>query len=107
MKQIFYCPKCNSIDENFRFKSNQEERDLTTWVNPRDGYGMMIRHIICPHCGNILSGIMLTRTGDGNEVDYIKSIIDEYNKETKDGGYISDGQLEKLINTIKKNKKID
>jgi len=107
MQNIFYCPKCGKYEENFKFENPKQEKELTTWVNPRDGHGMMIRHIICPNCGNVLSGIIHIRELDEDGIWYSKTIIDQYNKERKDGGYITDGKLEWLINDIKSRKGIE
>lgn len=102
---IFYCPNCKSIDKNFKFKNYQEEKELTTWVNIRDGYGRPIRHIICPQCGYLLSGVM-NISNEPNAIEYVMSLIDSYTKENKDGGYIKDGHLNSLIQDIAKRKNI-
>ena len=102
--KIFYCPKCNTYEENFKFENLKQERELTTWINPRDGYGMIIKHIMCPSCGNVLSGIMEARSNDRDEVSYLKGTIEMYNKESKDGGMINDGELKWLIDDIKRRK---
>lgn len=98
---IFYCPNCKSIDKNFKFKNYQEERELTTWVNIRDGWGRPIKHIICPKCGFVLSGVM-----NISDEEYVISLIDAYSKESKNGGYIEDGHLNILIQDIIKKKDI-
>jgi len=104
--KVFYCPKCGKYEEHFKFKSIKEEKHLTTWINPRDGYGMIIHHIICTNCGNVLSGIMNIREKSVDEW-YIKETISMYNRERKDNGYIENGKLEWLINDIKNKKGIE
>jgi uncharacterized Zn finger protein (UPF0148 family) len=106
MQNIFYCPVCNTYEENFKFENPKQERELTTWLNIRDGYGRPIRHIICPTCGNVLAGVMDVIKFTEDDIWYAKITIDKYNKESKDGGYIADGKLEWLINDIKSKKGI-
>lgn len=107
MTNIFYCPKCGKYEEDFKFESPKQERQLTTWTNPRDGVGFMIQHIICPSCENVLAGIMRVRGNSQDEIWYCKETISMYNKESKYGGYIADGKLDWLINDIKSKKGIE
>ena len=104
--KMFYCPKCDKLEINFKFKNLNEERELHTLSNPRDGWGMPINHIICRNCGNLLAGVMTLRKNDKDEIEYLKEVITLYNKEHKDGGFISDGKLEVLISNIKKQKRM-
>ena len=107
MQKIFYCPKCDTYEENFKFDNPKQERELTTWINIRDSWGVPIRHIICPICGNVLAGVMDLRYKNEDEIWYLKETISMYNKESKDGGYIEDDKLEWLINDIKMKKGIE
>ena len=113
MSKLFYCPECKYEDVEFKFKNESERRKLLTWVNLRGGHGIAIEHIICPRCGNPLSGVMQLLKDkdfydDYTEIDYYKDLITAYNTETKDGGYL-DGDLDffksKLIVENEKRKK--
>lgn len=97
----FYCPKCKIQNKEFKFKNMKEEKELTTWRNVRDGYGMAITHIKCPNCENPLSGVMQTRSNDEHEFEYYKNVISMYNYEEKDGGRILNGELENLKQRLK------
>ena len=64
----------------------------------------MINHVICTNCKNVLAGVITLRENSNDEINYYKDLIEMYNKERKDGGYITDGKLKKLINRIKTDK---
>lgn len=108
--KMFYCPKCDKLEINFKFKSLNEERELHTFSNIRDGWGMPINHIICKDCGNLLAGTVIIRSKDENgikdEIEYFKDIITKYNKEEKDGGFIGNGKLDILLRSIKARKNL-
>ena len=100
MKQIFHCPSCSMTDIDFHFKDERHKQKVTTWMNIRDGWGFPIRHIICPNCGYVLSGVMYTKENDDESIWYIQQTINKYSREGKDGGYIEDGKLNNLIKQI-------
>ena len=102
--KMFYCPKCGRFELNFNFKDMNEERKLHTFSNIRDGYGTPINHVICTNCKNVLAGVITLRENSNDEINYYKDLIEMYNKERKDGGYITDRKLKKLINKIKTDK---
>lgn len=68
---MFYCPRCEKFEINIDTKNQK-----VTWVNPRDGYGRMITHIICPSCGYDLSGYI--NNCNEEEKEYIKYVIQIY-----------------------------
>ena len=70
--KMFYCPKCDKLEINFKFKNLNEERELHTFSNIRDGWGMPINHIICRNCGNLLAGVMTLRKNDKDEIEYLQ-----------------------------------
>ena len=69
--KMFYCPKCDKLEINFKFKNLNEERELHTFSNIRDGWGMPINHIICRNCGNLLAGVMTLRENDKDEIELL------------------------------------
>lgn len=76
--KIFYCAKCNKTEIDFSI-SDREERIRKTWINPRDGFGRHITHLICPNCGYILSGFMIWHYEvDNSTVEYVKETIRMY-----------------------------
>lgn len=99
--KMFYCPKCNKLEIDFKFKDLNEQIELHTLSNLRDGLSMPIKHIICRDCGNLLAGVMTLRENNEDEIEYLKDVITSYNKEEKDGGYIGNGKLEILLRSIK------
>lgn len=105
-KMYFYCPECKTEDKEFKFKNDKERYLLKTWINVRDGFGQSIEHIKCPKCGNVLSGIIRYRNSDWDikeQQEYFKDIIEMYNKEFKEGGYVTDGKLKELKEQLQKN----
>jgi hypothetical protein len=85
---IFYCPKCNTFDENVKY-----DRKQVTWINPRDGWGKMITHIVCPHCEYVLSGVMTTDGLDEDAKEYTKYTISLYS----DPNYV---KVDKLVKQL-------
>lgn len=89
---MFYCPNCKIFkdDEDFKF---DEFNNITSLVNPRDGYGRMIRHMVCPNCKYILSGYIHECR---YEKDYFVYIVELYSENK-----IWD--IEKVIDLVKEN----
>lgn len=87
--EVFYCAKCDTLDINFRM-TNKEKMIRGTWSNFRDGYGGIISHLICPHCGYVLSGYIDTHGKSMNEgyINYIKHSIEMYSSKNIERGYI-------------------
>lgn len=76
MKKIFYCASCKEFNNDFN-----SEGIITTFSNLRDGHGTPIHHVICPHCGYVLSGYIRIRyeEDDTEETyEYIRRTIDMY-----------------------------
>lgn len=73
--RVFYCSKCKTYHEHLEM-SNAELRIRSTWTNIRDGYGHPINHMVCPHCGYVLSGYMNLTYEEIQQPGYIEYIID-------------------------------
>jgi hypothetical protein len=86
--KIFYCAKCKKEHIDF-FITRDELRIRETWVNPRDFYGTPIHHMICPHCGYVLSGFMemrnVTMEDLKSAIDYVKYTISLYSSKDMNG----------------------
>lgn len=76
---LFYCPECGKIKLIKEYLEIKKYRNETSFINIRDGYGRPINHIKC-ECGNYLSGMMYLEKEDSQDIEYIKNIIAEYNK---------------------------
>lgn len=104
--KIFYCAKCNKIEIDFKFSSRKEETVRETWLNIRDGYGRPIHHLICPHCGYVLSGYM----NWNGEVDdgifmYIQDTIKMYSTKEYEGKFLKEGTINYIYDCEVKKKK--
>lgn len=86
---LFYCPECGKTKLIKEYLEIKKYRDETSFMNIRDGYGRPINHIKC-ECGNYLSGMMYLEKEDSQDIEYIKNIITEYNK---DGNYFRESLL--------------
>jgi len=68
-------------------------------MNPRDGYGRPITHIICHNCGYELSGFVNTigqvkqKEDESEIIEYYKSVIEGYS----DGSFCDSEKLLELI----------
>ena len=101
MSKIFYCNRCKTLDYDF-YISRAEERIRQTWVNLRDGYGGTITHLICPHCGYVLSGYI---NWHGDKIDegivsYVKHSIEIYSDKEYEGSFLKVGAIDFLCNDI-------
>lgn len=98
MKNVFYCPQCKKLEINFEF-DEKKDRNKITYMNPRDGYGRPITHIICPSCGYELSGFVNTmgqvkqKEDESEIIEYYKSVIEGYS----DGSFCDSEKLLELI----------
>lgn len=106
MRKYFYCHNCKHEDKDFQFDSERKDRDKVTWVNPRDGWGMMITHVICPKCGDVLSGYMRIRPSEEEEEDleglysYLKHTLTLYQSD-------EEGMMIKNLARLKENVRKD
>lgn len=102
---IFYCAKCNETEIGFKFSSDKEERVRKTWLNFRDGFGGNITHLICPHCGYVLSGFMnYFENVDDDIVNFIKEIIKLYSTRRYEGSLLEYGAIDYMYSDIIKKK---
>lgn len=76
---MFYCNNCNAFELDSFYDSNKH-RNINTWSNCRDGYGRGIQHIICPNCGDPLSGFINTQGCEmgEEEIEYFKDTLRMY-----------------------------
>lgn len=97
MKKVFYCNECKLYNKDFDDKNIKH-----TFTNPRDGWGKMIEHVVCPKCGNVLSGFVRLYKKDEcskEGMEYYKEVIKMYQLNHDEGGYLKD--KDKLIDSIK------
>jgi len=78
---MFYCPNCGTLEVS---NKNYPKEDII-FNNLRDGYGLMLHYVLCKKCNYPLSAVVYTRHNDAEEIQYYKSIIEDYQN-----GYFSD-----------------
>lgn len=97
---MFYCPNCKKFDDDFEF---DEDKYIKTYLNPRDGYGAIITHLVCPDCKYVFAGWITNKRYPKSESLSFIDLITKY----ANGTYCYMDKVYEIIKMKLKNRNID
>jgi len=98
---MFYCHNCKTFEPNSDYDFRKHD-EVHTWANVRDGFGRPINHIICPICGDPLSGFINTKGMSDENIEYYKDVLMMYQVESGGFLFFKEGDKFETIEDLKK-----